>query len=78
MSALLQRLLADSERLLTEKDAAEVLGLSNHKTLANWRSQRKHLDLPFVRIGRSIRYRLGALQDFRLRHTVNGHHPGGP
>lgn len=72
MSALVNKLMDDNERLLTEKEAAVVLGLTNPKTLANWRSQRKHADLEFMRIGRSIRYSLGSLRAFMSRHTVTG------
>ena len=71
MTAQLDKLLPDAERLLPEKEAAVVLGNMNPKTLANWRSQGKHPDLEYVRIGRSIRYRLGSLNEFKARHTVN-------
>ena len=71
MNVLLNKLLPDNERLLPEKEAAVVLGNMNPKTLANWRWQKKHPDLEFVRIGRSIRYRLGSLNEFKARHTVN-------
>lgn len=74
MSALVNKLLDDNERLLTEKEAAVVLGLTNPKTLANWRCQRKHADLEFMRIGRSIRYSLGSLRAFMARHTVSDAH----
>lgn len=65
-------LLTPDNELLPDKEAAPVLGITNSKTLSNWRSEGKHPDLPFVRIGRSIRYRLGDLLDFRVRHTVGG------
>ena len=78
MTALLNKLLPDEERLLSEKEAATVLGLTNHKTLANWRSQGKHRDLAYLLIGRTIRYRLGALMEFKTRHTINGKQQEGP
>lgn len=65
-------LLTPDNELLPEKSAAEVLGVTNSKTLGNWRSEGRHPDLPYVKIGRSIRYRLGDLLDFRARHTVGG------
>lgn len=46
-----------------------------NKTLANWRSQRKHTDLEFMRIGRLIRHALGSLRAFMAQHTVTGSHP---
>ena len=44
------------ERLLTEREAAEMLAVSP-TTLATWRSRRRY-HLPFVRLGgaRAIRY----------------------
>jgi Helix-turn-helix domain len=69
MSAFLKRVLSDDELLLTEKEAAEMLRLTNHRTLANWRSKGWHRDLKFIRIGRSIRYLCG--QYARLcQHTL--------
>jgi len=45
-----------AERLLTEREAAEMLAVS-HATLATWRC-RKRYHLPFIRLGnaRAIRY----------------------
>ncbi len=64
--------LLPEDELIEDKGAAEVLGLSNFRTLSNWRSNDTHPDLPYLRIGRSIRYRLGDLLEFRKRHTVGG------
>jgi hypothetical protein len=71
MSALLKRIMSDNDFLLTEKEAAEMLRLSNHKTLANWRSKGKHKDLTFIRIGRSIRYPVSSVRVFMNCHTVS-------
>ena len=43
-------------RLLDEAAAAAYLGLTNPQTLAVWRSTKRY-PLPYVRVGRSIRYR---------------------
>jgi excisionase family DNA binding protein len=39
--------------LLTPEDVSELTGLSV-ETLAQWRSQKKHL--PFLKVGRLVRY----------------------
>lgn len=49
-------------RLLTPKQAAEMLSLSE-ATLATWRC-RKLRDLQWVRIGRAVRYELTELERF--------------
>lgn len=50
------------EMLLSRKDAAEYLGLKE-STLAIWKCTKRY-DLPYVKIGRNIRYRLSDLQSF--------------
>lgn len=72
MSALLNRVLPDDDLLVPDKVAASILGLDNPKTLANWRSQRRNTDLEFIRIGRSVRYRLGTLRAFVKSKTIKG------
>lgn len=65
-------LLTPEDELVGDKVAAEILGISNPRTLSNWRSNGQHPDLAYIRIGRAIRYRVGDLLDFRKRHTVGG------
>ena len=48
--------------LLTRKDAAKFLGIS-HFTLTQW-AVKKTYHLPFIRVGRSVRYELKDLQKF--------------
>lgn len=57
------------QRVLFNQDqAAEYLGLKP-ETLATWRStQRYHL--PFIRVGRAVRYRLSDLESFLEERTV--------
>jgi excisionase family DNA binding protein len=55
MSAVLTR-----PTLLDEKQAAEFLGVAP-QTLSNWRCTDRY-GLPFIRLGRSIRYRLDTLE----------------
>ncbi len=68
----LSSILKPENDLVGDKIAAPIIGLSNFKTLSNWRASGKHKDLPYLKIGRSIRYRVGDLLDFRARHTVGG------
>ena len=53
---------------LGTKDAAQFLGLKE-QTLAIWRSAKRY-DLPYIRVGRSIRYRISDLERFLERRTV--------
>lgn len=54
--------------LLTENETAERLGLSPH-TLTVWRSTRRY-DLPFIKLGRSVRYAEDAIERFIESRTV--------
>jgi hypothetical protein len=47
---------------------SELLGVTRG-TLAGWRCTRRY-DLPFVKIGRVIRYRDSDIQNFLEQHTV--------
>lgn len=58
----------NTTNLATEKVAAAKLGLS-HYTLRNARSTGR-LGIPFVRIGRAVRYRMEDLQAFIDQHRV--------
>jgi predicted site-specific integrase-resolvase len=53
--------------LLNETRAAKHLGLAPN-TLAGWRCSGK-VDLPFIKIGRNIRYRLDDIEAFLQRNT---------
>lgn len=55
-------------RLLSRKEAAELLGIKEI-TLAIWKSTKRH-QLPVVKVGRLVRYRLSDLHDFIERRTV--------
>ena len=56
--------------LLTEAEAAAFLSLKA-ETLATWRCTKRY-SLPFIRVGRAIRYRMSDVEDFLSRGTVNG------
>lgn len=51
-----------SQTLLTRKQAAEYLGYKEI-TLAIWKSTKRY-NLPYVKIGKNIRYRLSDLEAF--------------
>jgi len=59
----------ENYRLLSRKEAAEFLGIKEI-TLAIWKSTKRH-QLPVVKVGRLVRYRLSDLHDFIERRTVN-------
>lgn len=68
---------ADAEALLTDDEAAALLKLQP-ATLAAWRL-RGHPALPFVRVGRCVRYRRRDVLAFIERHlagTEAGGHVG--
>jgi hypothetical protein len=58
--------LEGSDRLVTTKLAAQILGL-DEGTLCNWRSKRL-TDLTYVKIGGTIRYRVSDLNKFIERN----------
>jgi hypothetical protein len=62
--------------LLSEAQAADILGLKNPKTLAVWRCTQRY-DLPYVKYGRVVRYRRKDLDAFIEAKMVNTFKPGG-
>ncbi|MBF0141754.1 MAG: helix-turn-helix domain-containing protein [Magnetococcales bacterium] len=58
---------AAQQNLLTPYQAAERLGVTR-LTLANWRCTSRY-DLPFVKIGRAIRYKPESIQAFIEKRT---------
>jgi hypothetical protein len=58
-----------SSRLVSEREAAEILGLKNHSTLSVWRCTRRYA-LPYTKIGRAVRYRVADLEAFISSRTV--------
>ena len=60
--------MSDEKRLRNESEAAEYLGLKK-QTLANWRSTGSS-ELPFVKVGRLVRYRSADLDAWLESRTV--------
>lgn len=56
-----------TEKLLTRREAAELLGMCP-QTLATWGMAARFL--PFVKIGKSVRYRLCDLEEAIRRNRV--------
>jgi excisionase family DNA binding protein len=54
--------------LLTREAAAQYIGCKA-QTLAIWASTHRY-DLPFIRVGRLVRYRKSDLDEFLRRRTV--------
>lgn len=50
-----------------DRDAAHILGVKT-STLAVWRSTGRY-DLPYMKVGRLIRYRVSDLADFLAKFT---------
>ncbi len=55
--------------LLTRREAAEFLGVKEN-TLAVWACTQRY-DLPYVKIGRLIKYRRADLEQFVLRNMCS-------
>lgn len=55
-------------QLLTNKEAAELLGIQPN-TLAVWRLTKRH-NIPCIKIGRLVRYRLTDILKFQAEHTA--------
>lgn len=56
------------DALLDDAHAAQILGVAP-KTLPVWRSTRR-VEIPYVKIGRCVRYRMADLQRFIAERTV--------
>lgn len=56
-----------NDRLLSPEEAAGYLGVVEN-TLSVWRSTGRY-NLPYIKVGRLVRYRLSDLQAFLARHT---------
>jgi excisionase family DNA binding protein len=57
-------------KLLTRKEAAEVLGCKEN-TLAVWATNKRY-NLPFYKIGRLVKYKLTDLENFVLQNQHGG------
>lgn len=57
----------DDEKYLNEVEVSKMLGISL-STLRSNRSKKK--GLPFIKIGRSVRYRLSDIQKYMEEHKV--------
>lgn len=66
---LSERAPVTGDRLLAPPPAAEYLGV-RPQTLAAWRCNRRY-PLPFIRVGRSIKYRESDLRAFLDLRSVN-------
>lgn len=63
------------DRLVDEAEAAQILGCRK-QTLGVWRSTGRY-DLPFVKIGRNVRYRVSDLLAFIDSRTVSSTNEAG-
>ena len=54
--------------VVSEKEAAEILGVTPG-TLSVWRCTRRY-PLPYIKVGRAVRYRLADLEAFMQSRTV--------
>ncbi|MGJ0485152.1 MAG: helix-turn-helix domain-containing protein [Methylomicrobium sp.] len=57
-----------NDQLLTNDQAAEYLGITP-RTLEVWRCTKRY-QIPFIKVGRLVRYRKSALDAFHSSRTV--------
>lgn len=67
---MLDRQSRSRRQLLTTEEAADHLGLSV-QTLCNWRAKGAS-PLPWVKVGRYVRYKLADLEAYIAAHTQGG------
>ena len=53
----------NNDRLLSSREASERLGLY-HNTLNIWRCSKKGNGLPYIKVGRAVRYQLSDVQAY--------------
>ena len=61
----------ENPELLSTSEAAEYLGARPH-SLEIWRSSQRYR-IPYIRVGRLIKYRRADLDDWLATRTVNAH-----
>jgi len=67
LSPLMQSLLVEIG-LFSSEEAATYLGITPG-TLEVWRSTKRHI-IPFIKVGRLVKYRKSSLDDFLASRTV--------
>jgi hypothetical protein len=67
----MEAILQDQSKLLSPDRAAQVLDTTT-QTLANWRATGRYV-LPYVKVGRLVRYRQSDLTAFITANTVVPH-----
>ena len=65
-----QEVIDPLDRLVDENEAADYLGIKR-QTLAVWRCTKRY-DLPYCKVGRSVRYRIRDLNAFVDSRMVAG------
>ena len=59
----------NQSNLLTNEEAAEYLGVASN-SLAVWRTTKRYA-IPYVKVGRLVKYRIADLDAFLESRTVN-------
>jgi excisionase family DNA binding protein len=66
---VVSKLFKNQSNLLTREEAAEYLGVTS-RTLAVWACVKRY-NLPYVKVGRLVKYRRSDLDNFIARRTVS-------
>lgn len=59
----------NQSNLLTNEEAAEYLGVASN-SLAVWRTTKRYA-IPYVKVGRLVKYRLQDLEEFLESRTIS-------
>lgn len=62
---------ANVRELVSRQEAADILNVQP-QTLAKWASAQRY-DLPYIKVGKAVRYRRSDLREFMDRNTVGNH-----
>jgi|JI8StandDraft_1071087.scaffolds.fasta_scaffold00432_39 excisionase family DNA binding protein len=65
---IIKNMLENRGKFLTSNEAAEYLGLKP-STLHVWRCT-KRFNLPYIKVGRLVKYKISDLDDFISRRTI--------
>jgi excisionase family DNA binding protein len=70
MNAITPKHSQSQDELFSNDDAADYIGVA-HRTLEVWRCTKRY-QIPFIKVGRLVKYRKSALDAFLEARTVVG------
>lgn len=71
----LAAILRGDDPLFDDPEAAAYLGLKSPDTLSVWRATKRY-GIPYIKVGRNVRYRRSDLDRFLASRTIGGESEG--